>query len=400
MGMRKLCRRAGVPKGGVRSLSLVFLVAMSAMLFAPPARAEPPPPRGSVARDVDAAAVLLPELARILDALGDADPKNRRAAADAFVAFVKNHAGAFRAEIARDLQQVGDRATPALIFAAHDPARDVSRWASGELEVLGKKVPGDAVQTKSNDVLSDVLEAYGATHDLDALSAVLSFINSDRAQIRDAARRATLAYGDAALAKLREAFANLTDNPPPQAWSAADVARELFAKNDRFRLQEVYAMMDAGLLAEAAGKHEEAVAAFERVLARQPLFERRAEMAPAFVSLAQAKEDTDRAAAAAYYRTAARLAPDGPRAGQVASALDYLEGEDLLARGITDESLFQRAASADPGNVKAHAELARIEAERSRRALTTRRYEEWGGAIATLALGLAVFVGRRKRPRA
>lgn len=228
---------------------------------------------------------------------------------------------------------------------------------------------------------------------------MLSFVNSDRAQIRDAARHATLAYGDAALAKLREAYANLTDNPPPQAWSAADVARELFAQNDRFRLQEVYAMMDAGLAAEAAGKHDEAVAAFERVLARQPMFERRVEMVPAFVSLAQSMEDTDRAAAAAYYRTAARLAPDGPRAAQAASALDYMEAEDLLARGITDESLFQRAATADPGNVKAHTELARIQAERARRELATRRYEEWGGAIATLALGIALFVGRRTRHR-
>jgi tetratricopeptide (TPR) repeat protein len=387
----------------VRSLSLALLVAIGAIgaiFYAPTARSQPPSSRPSVARDVDGATIPLPELARILDALGDPDPKDRRAAADAFVSFLRNHAGAFRADIARELQKTGDRTTPALILAAHDSARDVARWAQGELEVLGKKVPGDAVQTKSNDVLSDVLEAYGATRDLDALSAVLSFVNSDRAQIRDAARRATLGYGDTALAKLREAFANLTDNPPPQAWSAADVARELFARNDRFRLQEVYAMMDAGLLAEAAGKHEEAVAAFERVLARQPLFERRAEMAPAFVSLAQSKEDTDRAAAAAYYRTAARLAPDGPRAGQVASALDYLEGEDLLARGITDEILFQRAASADPGNVKAHSELARIEAERSRRELTTRRYEEWGGALVTLALGLALFIGRRARPRA
>jgi cytochrome c-type biogenesis protein CcmH/NrfG len=122
-------------------------------------------------------------------------------------------------------------------------------------------------------------------------------------------------------------------------------------------------------------------------------------MVPAFVALAQSKEDSDRAAAAAYYRTASRLAPDGPRAGQVASALDTIEAEDLMARGIVDLDLLKRAADADPGNVRAHAELGRIEAERTRREQTTRRYEELGGVIATLALGIAFFVGRRALPR-
>jgi tetratricopeptide (TPR) repeat protein len=395
--MRKVRARACVRRDGVRSSRLVLILALGAALGSPsPARADRPRLDAS---DLDAD-LSLPELRKLYDALEASDPRARRAAADAFIVFLKEQGGAFRPEISRQLQKLGDRATAALILAAHDPARDVSRWATGELEVLGKKVPGDAVQTKNNDVLADVLEAYGATHDLDALSAVLSFVNSDRAPIREAARHATLAYGDTALAKLRESFANLTGNPPPPAWSAAEVAHELFAQNDRFRLQEVYAMMDVGLAAEASGRHEEAVTAFERVLARQPLFERRAEMVPAFVALAQSKEDADRPAAAAYYRTAARLAPDGPRAGQVASALDYLEGEDLLARGITDESLFQRAAGADPGNVRAHAELARIEAERAGRELTTRRYEEGAGALAVLALGVVLLAGRRARPRA
>jgi len=388
--MRKPRRHLGVPRDGVRHLEVVLFVAVGAMLgFVPSARAD--------GGKTDAAAAALPELATLLETLGSPDPKERRAAADAFIAFVKNQGAANRPEMARQVRAAGDRATAALILAAHEPTRDVARWASGELEALGKKVPGDAVQTKSNQVLSDVLEAYGSTHDLDALSAVLSFVNADRAQVREAARHATLTYGDTALAKLREAFANLMGTPPPQAWSAAEVAHELFVQNDRLRLQEVYALMDVGLLAETAGKHEEAVAAFERVLARQPMFERRAEMAPAFVALARSEEDAHRDAAAVHYRNALRLAPDGPRAGQVASALDYLEGEDLLARGITDESLFRRAANADPGNVKAHAELARIEAERTGRQLTIRRYEEWGGAIAALAVGIVLLLGRRVR---
>lgn len=297
-------------------------------------------------------------------------------------------------------EKLGERATAALIRAEHGPRSDVARWAAGELETLGRKVPGDAVQTKSSQVLSDVLQAYGDTRDADALSAVLSFVNADRAEVRDAARRAVLAYGDAALAKLREAYTNLVGHPPPDAWAAADLARELFASDDRSRLRDVYALMSAGLADEAGSQHEAAVAHFEKVLARQPLFERRAEMVTAFVLAAQSKEDTEPHAAAAYYRIAERLAPDGPRAGQAHSALLYLEGEDLLARGITDERLFQLAAIDDPGNVKAHAALARIESQRAERERKVRHYAEGGLVAAALFAGLALIPRKRSRTAA
>jgi hypothetical protein len=309
----------------------------------------------------------------------------------------RDQGGAFKPEVARQLRALGDRATAALILASHDSQKDLARWASGELEALGKKVPGDAVQTRSNQVLSDVLEAYGMTRDLDALTAVLSFVNSDRRQIREAARRSTLAYGDLALPKLREAFANLTGSPPPQAWSAEEVARALFASDDRVRLQDVYAIMDEGLAEETAGKHADAVGAFEKVLARQPLFERRAEMVPAFVLYAHSLEGSDGPTAKAYYRTALRLAPEGPRANQARSALDYLDAEDLLARGVTDERLLRQAAEEDPGNVDAHRELARIEAERARKDLLVVRCTEGGAAALALVTGLVLASGRRQK---
>jgi tetratricopeptide (TPR) repeat protein len=315
------------------------------------------------------------------------------------VRVVRDQGGAYKPEVARELQELGERATAALILSSHDPLRDVARWASSELEALGKKVPGDAVQTKSNQVLSDVLEAYGATRDMDALGAVLSFVNSARGQVRDAARRSVLAYGDAALPKLREDFANLAGSGPPPAWSAADVARELFARDDRLRLEDVYALMDQGIAAETAGHHDEAVELFQKVLARQPSFERRAEMVPAFVLLAEAKEASDRPAAEALLRVAARLAPDGPRAAQIQSALDYLEGEDLRARGIDDARLFRRAAEEDPGNVKAHDELARIDLAQSRRSLIIQRTTEGCGALAALVAGVVFVAGRSRKRR-
>jgi len=94
---------------------------------------------------------------------------------------------------------------------------------------------------------------------------------------------------------------------------------------------------------------------------------------------------------------ATRLSPDGPRVSQAHSALLYLEGEDLLARGITDENLFRLAASENPGNLRAHAELARIEARRASRDLKVRRYAEGGIAVAAILAAIALLPRRRLR---
>ena len=73
------------------------------------------------------------------------------------------------------------------------PAPAGNRWATSELELLGTRTPGDAVQTKSKEVLADVLTAYGTVRDADALSVVLSFVNADRRLVPAAARDAPTA---------------------------------------------------------------------------------------------------------------------------------------------------------------------------------------------------------------
>ncbi len=65
--------------------------------------------------------------------------------------------------------------------------------ASDQLDVIGKTVPGEAVQTADNQVLADVLRAYGRARDADAARVIVSFANSDRVQVRDAVGRARIA---------------------------------------------------------------------------------------------------------------------------------------------------------------------------------------------------------------
>ncbi len=307
--------------------------------------------------------------------------------------------GAYRPELLRQTRALGDKAVPALIEARKDASSDVRHFAFNQLEAMGKRIPGDAVQTKDNQVLTDVLHAYGTIHDLDAVPVILSFVNSDRVQVRNAARDAVTAFGQDAVWKLREGYANLTGKSAPDGWPASEVAKELFAAYDRFRLQEVYGLLEDGLKKDKEGKTDEAIAAFDKVLARQPMLDRRAEMVPTYLARGQKLEDTDAVSALGTLRKAERLAPDGPRSSQIKAEIDYLEGKDLLARGIPDTESFKRALLLDPTHVKARAELERLESTSLDHQTRTRAVAAAAGVLLLAVIGILLFGGARRGRR-
>ena len=321
-------------------------------------------------------------------------------AARQLVILASEAGGVLRPELTRQMKAMGDRAVAALIEARRDPSTETRTWASNLLETMGKRTPGEAVQVKDNQALADVLGAYAGIKDLDALPVVLSFVSSDRAQVRAAARAATLAYGQDALWKLREAYAALMGDQAPEGITAVDLAKKLFDAYDRFRLQEVYALLSKGLAEQKDDKLPAAVADFDEVLARQPMLDRRAEMVPGYVVYGESLEPTDRAAALATLRKALRLDEAGPQSSHVRSEIEYLEGEDVLAHGIADTEPFEQALALDPQNAHARAELDRLHVETE-----SSRTRGWrlaaAGAVLVLALGgIAVLGGRRKRAAA
>jgi tetratricopeptide (TPR) repeat protein len=319
-------------------------------------------------------------------------------AARQLVLLASDAGGILRPELSRQMKAMGDRAVAALIEARRDPSPETRTWAANLLETMGKHTAGDAVQTKDNQALADVLRAYATIKDLEALPVVLSFVNSDRALVRAAAREATLAYGQDAVWKLREAYAALTGDAAPEGIAAPELAKKLFDAYDRFRLQEVYALLDKGLAAQQNGKTDEAIAAFDEALARQPMLDRRAEMVPAYVAYAEALEESDRPKALAYLRKALRLDEAGPQSSHVRSEILTLEGEDLVARGVPDTEPFEQAVSLDPQNTRARNDLDRLHAETD-----ASRARGWrlvaAAVVLVLALaGIAFVGGRRKRP--
>jgi len=309
------------------------------------------------------------------------------------------HDGALRPEVTRLVKALGEKAVPALIGLRRSD-QDLRRWATVTLESMGKRVPGDAVQTTNSELLADVLRAYAEVHENDAVGVIISFVNTDRALVRQAARESILSFGADAVWKLREAYTNLTGKAAGEGWSPEQTAKELFSAYDRARLEEVYALLDEGLAKHKEEKLDDALAAFDKVLARQPMLDRRVEMVPAYVQRGEELfEKKDLPNALAIYRKAARLEGTNARAGKLQAEIAYLEGKELQGRGIADTEPFRRALTLDPGHPKARAELDRLEAVSEEKNDHTRRYAAAGAILALGVMGIFLFGGKPTRPR-
>jgi hypothetical protein len=248
--------------------------------------------------------------------------------------------------------------------------------------------------------LTDVLLAYGRTRDADAARVVLSFVSSDKAQIREAARQAVVLMGDLLLWQLRESYENLLGKKAAEDWAWDRVAAELFQAYDRARLAEVYDLMSDGLAAHKAGKLEEMGSAFDKVLARAPTFERRAEMVDGYLELARMLEPTDRARAAAVVRKVARLDPSSSKASVIESERLYLEALDLMDRGIVDQAALEKAVALDANNAGARATLHKVEEDSGRRMSALRRAIVLAtGSLAALFAGIALLWRRTSRAK-
>jgi tetratricopeptide (TPR) repeat protein len=303
----------------------------------------------------------------------------------------------FRIDVQHMMNRLGDRAVPALIEARKHDADKVRRWASRQLDAIGKAVPGETVQIPDQEVLADVLRAYGRTKEIDALRVVVSFTSSDRLHVREAAREALVAYGEAALWQLREAYESLTGKRPPAGQTWDQLERELFEAHDRARLEEIIGLFEEGLAHHKGGKLDEMAQAFDSVLARAPTFERRGEMIDGYLELAHKLEEKDRGRALLYARKALRLDPADPRAKSTEGYVLTLEADDLLAGGLVDTAAYTRALEADPTNERARTTLARVEQNPRVRAQGNHRYLA-AAVIAFIAVAAAFVIGIWPKP--
>jgi hypothetical protein len=284
------------------------------------------------------------------------------------------------------LARLGEGSIAALIEATAHPTPRIAEWAKAQLEAMGKHVASEAMQVQDATRRADILRAYGKTRDVETARLLIAFAASESAPVRLAAREAVAMLGEPGLWQLRDAYRRAAGASPPDAWPWRRVAEELFAVFDRQRLAGIYTLFNQGRDAAERGDLAAAGAAFDRVLAWDPLFERGPAMAPVYLAIAEQQLDSDPAAAALSLRRAERLAREGRTHDRALSLRYTLDARALLARGIVDEVLVQRARELDPDNARAEAlDRELVGRARDDRAL----FQRYVAAAAILGLGLA-----------
>jgi hypothetical protein len=301
-----------------------------------------------------------------------------------------------RVDTQLQLEDLGDRAVPALIEARRHPAEKIAKWSARELDTLGKAIPSETVQTNDLQVLGDVLRAYGRVRDPDAARIVVSFANSERSQIREASRQAIAMFGEVGAWQLRDTYEDVVGKKPPRDWNWERTARELFAEFDRLRSAEVSKLYDAGVAAREHGDLEAMRKAFDQVLTRSPDYPKQAELGAAYLDYAQKSAQKNAPDVLSALRRAERLGKGSETEKAALSLRLTLEAEALAKSGIADRTLLARALEADPKNSRAENELSRfqhgeIKPDDSSRFLAA-------GAIGLVALGGIAFVLFRRQP--
>ncbi|MEZ4409913.1 MAG: hypothetical protein R3A52_26075 [Polyangiales bacterium] len=334
-------------------------------------------------------------LARALGGMRSAD------AGRALVALSADFNAVFRQEVGRIVRgQLRDYVLPALI-ELRNPSEGMRIFMRQTRAALRRVTPGEAVQLRDNALLAEVLRAFASIRQPDAVRVVASFVNSDRVQVRDAARAAIQQYGPMAVVALREAYEAYEGHAPDASWGWERTALELYGANDRRRGEEVAARFEQGLRAAREGRHEDMIGHFRYVLARHPEFDRKAEMVAPLVAYARALEASDAGRAEAVYRMALWVEPSGPRSRSLRGAILFIEAERALQRGVADPELYRRVLRVDPANARARSQLDAVAQEEVLRARRRHRVLRALGLLA-VALGLlwAMVKGPlRPRPR-
>jgi hypothetical protein len=303
-----------------------------------------------------------------------------------------------RVDTQLQLEKMGDYGVAALIEARRYPAAKIARWAERQLDTLGKAIASEAIRTDDPEQLADILRALGRTRDPDAARVVISLANSERAQVREAARQGVVMLGDVGIWQLRDAYENVVGERPPRDWSWERTARELFARFDRLRLARVFTLFEQGLKARADGDLEKMRVAFGKVLARSPRFERANEMAPGLFEYASQANAAHRDDAIDALRHAVRINADKSLDPAIHSLLLTLLAERSAEAGVADQTLLRRAMELDSSNRRAKSLLSELERPTTQGEVRWARYGA-AGVVSVMALAaILVIVLRRKRP--
>jgi hypothetical protein len=347
--------------------------------------------------------------------------------------------GVMRDECGRTIRSMESRAIPGLIRRMHVAGKGIAlyrqrRYASYQLDRMDRASPLKAISGTADDrVRAEILHAYGEVRAIEAVEAILGQVDASSRRVRNEARWAWLRYvtgppppeapkrkrklpGGRAETEEKEDYLNYRemavlalgrtlaeirgepfdpDEPPPTS-EAKKLTDELFAWYDARRATSWSGLFDAAAGKEKAGDLEGAVGDFQWILAHDPFYERRAEMAPVFVRFGESLLEREPAQAALLLRQALLLAPELPGAQRIEAELHLLDGLHRLGGGDESRFEFERALALDPSLARARQALRELEMRRGRRdRAALAAFGSVGGAFVLLILLLARRALRR-----
>ncbi len=336
--------------------------------------------------------------------------------------------GVFRDECGRQIRSMDSYAVPRLIRLMHQTGPVAlrlgkqRRYAAYQLDRMDRQRPSKAISTAPDDLVrAEIIHAYGEEHALDAVEAILGQVDSASHRVRKEARWAWLGYvsgklpppapkrkrklpggreedeekpdyltyREIATLALQKQLGEIQGAPVDAKKSAAQLTDELFAYYDARHAAEWDAQFEAAREKESHGDWQGATDGYGWILAHDPNYLKRAQMAHAFARMGDAlagRRELSRAVG--YYRQAVDLDPVGVESRAAGARVLMCDG--LLAG---DAALLRRALSLDPSLDEARTGLQRAESARRRR--------HWLQAGASLGVICFVLFGlwalRRRR---
>jgi tetratricopeptide (TPR) repeat protein len=355
---------------------------------------QPPRPKNPKAPELDWLAELarLPpspvlsevlEVVALLRALGEA---RTEAAADAILAFGFSPDGlVYRDECGRTLRKMSPHSLPTLLRASHERKRDAgnyARYANYQLDRLSMNRPSYALAAALDDRMEvAMLRAIRDVRHPDAVTAVLDRVDAPSTAVRRAARETWLAYvtgpppppapkafrklpggklspeplplyltyRELAEQELRRVLLQQTGKEPDRRLNGDAMTRMLFGLYDQRRNEASDARVAAARPLADAGKWEEVGAHYDALLHEDPLYVRRAAMAPGYIELGKlhaSRRQWD-AAIVAFHKALA-LDPDGASATSAQAELAAARAGREQAAGRSAAEDLAAAAAADP----------------------------------------------------
>lgn len=324
----------------------------------------------------------------------------------------------YRDECGRYLRLMSPYSLPALIRGSENrKSATMRRYAGYQLERLDRQNPHKAFEAAASESLQiAILNAFADSQYREAVYPVLDNVDHVAPRVRKAARAAWIEFVDGreppkppekrlelpngklsrekaplwldhrVLAKtaLLERLEALTGEKQNKKATLVELTEKLFSYYDHKRTQKHLAAFNEAAALAAAGETSEATDIFDRILANDPDFSKRADMVTAYLAQADAlaKADKWREASVAYGKASA-IAPEGE---QAKAALK----QHHLARAKVAESKGQdsSAENALAGEVGTETS-AETSASDSKLTLFA-GLAAFASALALLILGLAV----------